>query len=257
MNMPLHQLLQVFLAKLRFNMKSEASQTYLGYLWWVLEPALYLGVLFLVFGKFRGRGGPEFVSFLVTGILPFLWFSKSLTNSTLSIKSARGLINQIVIPKAIFPMLTIAQDLVKQLLVFGLMIVALLALDVAPTPSWLFVLLVALVQLLFISACALIVAPITLYLPDFRYIVGTGVTLLFFMSGVFFDYRQVILEKHQAFFLLNPTARLLKNYRQVLLENSPPDWLALGVLAGASSLVIFVMLRIYRHADPALTRAVI
>lgn len=249
-------MIQVFLVKLKFNLKSEASKTYLGYVWWILEPALYVAVLYLVFGTFRAKGSPEFVLFLICGKIPYLWFQKSVSNSTMSIKGGRGLINQVRISKAFFPLLVVAQDSVKQIFVFILMFAALVAFGLEAQVTWLLVPVIALVQLLLIVACAFLVASITPFIPDFRFIVSTAMVLLMFMSGIFYDYRTVILEKHQALFLANPVANLLENYRRVLLRGESPDWLSLGVIAGSSVVVIWIMLNLYRKLDTRYARLV-
>ena len=250
------QLVRVFLTKLKFNLRSEASKTYLGYIWWILEPALFVAVLYLIFGTFRARGNPEFVFFLVCGMLPFLWFSKSVTNSSRSILTGKGLINQVSIHKAFFPLLSISENLVKQVFVFILMLVLLLSYGLEPDLSWLYLFILIIVQLLVIVACALIVAAIIPFVPDFHYIIATGMTLLLLVSGLFFDYRTLVLPEHQELFLLNPMARLIKNYRQVLMDNLQPDWLALGILAAGCAVVIFGMLALYRRLDTAFARAV-
>lgn len=256
MKAPFRHWVSVFLTKLRYNLKSEASATYLGYAWWLLEPALYVGVLYLVFGTFRDRGGTDFVIFLITGMLPYLWFQKSVTNSALAIRGGRGLINQIAIHKAFFPLLVVAQDLIKQAFVFVLMFVLLLQLGLSPQPAWAYFPFLALVQLLVVVAGALMVASITPFIPDFRYIIATGMTLVMLMSGIFFDYERYVLPQHQTLFLLNPMARLLKNYRQVLIDGAQPDWLALSILALVCIGIIAVMFRVYRLADTAFARSV-
>ena len=45
-------LVEVLFTKLVFNLKSEAAKTYLSYVWWLLEPALLVAVLYLVFAVF-------------------------------------------------------------------------------------------------------------------------------------------------------------------------------------------------------------
>ncbi|MFC1605776.1 ABC transporter permease [Pseudomonadota bacterium] len=92
-------LTDVFFTKLVFNLKSEASKTYLNYLWWILEPALLVGVFYIVFGVFLARGGEDFLVFLICGHIPFAWFSKSISNAANSILDGRFLISQIAIPK--------------------------------------------------------------------------------------------------------------------------------------------------------------
>jgi len=212
--------------------------------------------LYLVFGTFRAQGGPGFVVFLVCGKIPFLWFSKSVNNSTMSIVAGRGLVNQVQITKAFFPLLVVAQDLVKQLFVFMLMFVVLIAFGQEVLLTWLYVPLIAFTQLLMIVACALFAAAITPFIPDFRYIVTTVMTLLMFTSGVFFDYRTVILEKHQALFLTNPMANLLENYRRVLIRGDAPDFWALFAIAATSLVVAWLMLKVYRRFDTAYARLV-
>ena len=250
------RLVQVFLVKLKFNLKSEASKTYLGYVWWVLEPALYVGVLYLVFGTFRAKGSSDFVIFLTCGQIPFLWFSKSVSNSTMSIMGGRGLINQVQISKAFFPMLMVAQDLIKQFFVFLLMVGVLFGYGLEFQLTWLYLPLIALAQFLLIIATALFVASITPFIPDFRYIVATGMILLMFMSGIFYDYRTVILPKHQALFLSNPMASLLDSYRRVLMRGEPPDFWALLIIAITSLAVVWLMLIFYRRMDTAYARLV-
>ncbi len=242
-------LIEIFFTKLVFNLRSEASETYLGYIWWVLEPVLYVAVLYLVFGTFLGfRGGGDFVVFLICGKIPFLWFSKSVTHSSNSIMAGRGLIDQVVIPKAFFPLLVVFRDLVKQFFVFFLMIVFLLLYGLEPSLNWFLLVFVFLTELLLIIAFSLLVAAIIPFLPDFKFIVATGMMLLMFSSGIFFSYKDVILEKHQSLFLMNPIANLIKNSRQVLMDNLPPDWLALASISFFSLVLIVVMLAIYRKA---------
>lgn len=247
-------LVEVFFTKLRFNLRSEVSRTYLGYAWWVLEPALLVAALYLVFGVFFGRSTNNFVVFLVLGKVPFLWFSKSVLNCANSLHGGRGLMGQVAISKVFFPMLVIFQDLFKQGFVFLLMLAFLLVYGLEPGFQWLFILFLMVVQLLLIIACGLIVAAVTAFIPDFRYLVATGMLVLMFGSGIFYDYKTVILPQHRELFLLNPMAMLLKNYRQVMMDLQAPDWLPLLAIALVSVLAIGVMLAVYRRADNAFSR---
>jgi lipopolysaccharide transport system permease protein len=245
---------EVFLTKLQLNLHAEASKTYLGYLWWILEPALFVAVFYYVFAVFLQRGAENFVAFLLCGKVPYLWFAKSINNSSQSIKAGRGLINQVRINKAFFPLLVVGQDLVKQSLVFTLMLVFLVAYGISPSLQWISVLFVLVTQLAVIVPCTLIAAAITAFIPDFRYLIQTGMLLLLFGSGIFYSYTDVILPRHQELFLLNPLARLIKNYRQVLLDSQPPDWYELSTLLAGSLILTFFVLKLYRKADFAFAR---
>lgn len=249
-------LIEVFFTKLVFNLKSEASKTYLSYAWWLLEPALMVAVLYMVFSVFLARGTPDFVVFLVVGKIPFLWFSKSVTNASNSIKAGRGLINQVSIPKPFFPMLVVFQDAFKQVIVFTSMLTFIAVYGMEVSWVWLSVVFVILTQLLLISAVSLLVAAITPFLPDFRYLIATAMMALMFGSGIFYSYKDVLLPEHQQLFLMNPIANLINNYRLVLMENTLPDWSALGSICLASIALIIVMAMYYRKTDTIYARLI-
>jgi lipopolysaccharide transport system permease protein len=249
-------LLEVFFTKLVLNLKSESSRTYLSYAWWLLEPALMVTVFYFVFAVFLTRGTPNFVVFLVCGKIPFLWFSKSIINSSNSIIAGRGLINQVSIPKPFFPMLVVFQDAFKQIVVFAFMFTFIIIYGLDVSWVWLSVIFVILTQLLLICAVSLLVAAITPFLPDFRYLISTVMMALLFGSGIFYSYKVMILPEHQQLFLMNPVANLINNYRLVLMDNTLPDWTALGSICLGSIALIIVMAKYYKKTDTAYARLI-
>lgn len=248
---------EVFATKLILNLKAEAARTYLGFVWWLLEPALYVAVLYLVFTTLIPKDAQSFVAFLLCGTIPFLWFSKSIANSANSIVEGEGLISAMAIPKAFFPLLKVFQDLTKQLVVFMLLFVFLLVYGIEPTQYWLATLVVIGCQMLFITACSLLAALITPFFPDFVYVVPTATLLLMFCSGLFYDYQTMIPEQYWDLFLANPMANLISNYRLTLLEQSPPDWLSLFVICISSVGVIVGALVILKKLDTTYSRLVL
>jgi len=249
-------LVEVFFTKLVFNLKSEASQTYLSFVWWVLEPALLVVVYYVVFAVLLVRGTPDFLIFLVAGKIPFLWFSKSVTNSSRSIVAGRGLINQVSIPMPFFPLLIVFQDAFKQFLVLVVMFVFFALYGMEVSWVWLTIIFVILTQFLLISGVSLLVAAITPFLPDFKYLVSTAMVALLFGSGIFYSYKEVLLPKHQQLFLMNPLANLIVNYRQVLMENTQPDWSALAVISLASLALIIIMMLYFKRTGTTYARLI-
>ena len=109
---------ELIFTKVQLNLKSEAAKSYLSYLWWILEPAMFVGVFYVVFGTFLARGTDGFLIFLLCGQIPFLWLARTISNSASSIEQGRGLMQQLEIPKIFFPLVVIAQDFVKSIIVF-------------------------------------------------------------------------------------------------------------------------------------------
>jgi lipopolysaccharide transport system permease protein len=248
--------LEVFFTKLVLNLKSEAAKTYLSFAWWVIEPALMVAVFYVVFGVFLAGGSTDYVVFLVCGIVPYSWLEKSVKNSSGSIAAGAGLISQASVPKALFPMLVVFQDAFKQLIVFSFMFVFLLSNDMEVSWATPLVIFVMVTQLLVISAFAMVVSAITPFFPDFRLLISTAMMGLMLGSGIFYSYLDVLKPEHRSLFLMNPVANLIKNYRQVLMDNAPPDWAALGYISLFSVAVILFMHRYYRQTDTLYARLI-
>lgn len=248
---------QLILVKVGLNLKAEASKSYLNYIWWILEPALFVAVFYVVFGVLLERGGPGFVAFLVCGKIPYLWYSRSVMNSSNSILAGKSLINQVYIPKVFFPLVVILQDCVKQAFVFVLLLVFLIIYGTDVSLSWLYLPLIAAAQITFILASGLVGASIVPLIPDFRYIISTGLMLLMFGSGIFYSYKEVVQPEYQSAFLANPMAALIKSYRQVLLDGAAPDFHRLVLIAVICLCITFAMSFVLRRFGGEYSRLVV
>ena len=132
--------------KSRLNLKSEANQNYLRYVWWLLDPLLYMTVFYVVFGLLLQRGGEDYLVYLLTGLVPFQWFAKTTQLASGSILGGRGLMNQVNIPPIFFPLVMVTQTAGKQMMIFGMLIVFLLSYGIEPSFCWLGLIPVLLVQ---------------------------------------------------------------------------------------------------------------
>jgi lipopolysaccharide transport system permease protein len=245
---------QLVAVKVRLNLRSEASQSYLSYAWWVLEPLLFMIVFYVVFKILLHRGTEDFVSFLLCGIVPWLWFQKSVTNSGGSIAQGKSLISQVYLPKTFFPLVVIGQDLVKQFFVFALLFAYLAYKGYSPGLNWLWLLPLALTQVIFIIAVSFVFAFLIPFARDIKYLIDAGLRMMMFGSGVFYSYKSVLLPEHRKLFLLNPMANFIANYRKVLLEDTAPMVNSLLVISVISMLVIASMYMVMRRFDNTLTR---
>lgn len=215
----------------RMLLKAEASRLYLSYLWWVLEPLLFVMIFYLVFEVLLNSGRENFLLFLVCGKIPFLWFTKSVTSASSSIVQNRGLISQLDMPKVLFPYIAIQEALYKQWAVFLVLFGAVIAYGHLPELNWLWLLPLMVVQYGLIVLCSLIGAVLVSFMEDFRMLISMGMMFLMFISGVFWDIND-IADSHlrELAFTYNPLVFLLDAYRQVLMKESTYDIVHLGNL---------------------------
>ena len=144
--------------KIAMNLRAEATKNQLGYAWWLLEPILETAVFYLVFGIFLSGGTENFIAFLLTGLIPWTWFSRSVSNSMMSLKNASWLLNNFRLNPVFFPLVELGQDAFKQLATFGFLLSFLFLYGVEPADSWIWLPGVMLLQMLLVASIGCCVA---------------------------------------------------------------------------------------------------
>ena len=237
----------------RMSLKADSAQYYLGYLWWLFEPLLYVGVFFMVFDVMMGTKTNDFLTFLICGQFPFVWFSKSVTHASGSITSAAGLIGKINAPKSLFPLSVIQEGVYKQSTIFLLLVIMVTLRGYPPSLNWLYLVPMILVQYLMIVTCGFIAAVLVCYQKDFSLIISLGMILLMFCSGVFWDVHELVTPEMGATVLLyNPMAFLLDSYRLVLMHDQAPDLLHLAGIGAVFAVLLALTVRYMRRQSKAI-----
>ena len=235
------------------DLRVEASRGYLGIFWWALEPLLYMCAFYIVFGILFQRGGEDYIAFLLVGLVAWRWFGNTIKQGASSLIANMGLMQQVYVPKIVFPTVTIVTNTVKFLVVLTILLVFLLFYGIDPGITWLALPGLLAVQLLLIVASTWLVSVIVPFMPDIRVIIDSGLTLLFFMSGIFFDIESLPVQLAD-YLRLNPMATLIESYRKVLIQGVWPDWGMLGVVVVFSVIVVLVSLRLHLRYDRQLAK---
>ncbi len=249
---PLRVLLGLVWVKAVMGLRSEVRRNYLSFGWWVLEPMMYMAVYQVVFDVLLDRGGEGYAMLLITGLVPWMWTMKAVSASSSSITGGQNLMLQVGVHPIVFPLERILQATLKQIPVFVLLIGFVWFNGSEPGMHWLAVLPIIVVHALLNAAASLAIAAAIPFLRDLTNLVPTGLTLLMFLSGIFYDY-QSIGERWHGLFLSNPFAYLIKCYREVFIDQSVPDLVGLGWRGGVCLLccgLLVVMYHKLRYVYP-------
>ncbi|MBF5056604.1 ABC transporter permease [Alcanivorax sp. 521-1] len=242
--------------KARLNLKSEASRNHLHYVWWIIDPLLYMSVFYLVFGILMERGGPGFIGYLLTGLVPFQWFAKTVQQTSNSIVAGKGLMNQVKISPLFFPLVGVLQNAGKQVFAFTMLAIFLVLYGLPPTIHWLAFIPVVIIQLLVMIVASCAIAMVVPFFRDLLNLVPTGIQFLLFASGIFYSVER-IPEQWRDLFLTNPIANIIFQYRLIFIEQQWPDWSSLGMLALVSLMALGVVLVLYRRLEGVFPRVVL
>lgn len=237
--MQLPSIIELILYKSYAELKAEAARLYLSFLWWVIEPVIYMLTFYIVFVFVFHRGGPGYVPSLLCGLVVWKWFASSVQQTANSILVNIRLIQRVYVKKIVFPGTTLVTNTIRFLFVFLILVVFISFSGTPPTVAWFGLPVVLIAQFLFNAACGGVAAIFVPFVPDLRMLIEKLLMMGFFLSGIFFNISQ-ISDKHQKYFLLNPMMVLIEEYRNILLKGNWPNWQRLGIIILVSIIGCFV-----------------
>jgi lipopolysaccharide transport system permease protein len=223
--MRLH-LIELVLFSTYAELRAEAARSYLGLVWWVLEPALMMATFWFVFGVVLHSGGPDYVPQLLIGLTVWQWMKSCMTHGGYAIWSHLGLVRQTRLPPLVHPIVAMLSDTVKFLCIFALLLVILWLCGFPPNAAYLALPPLFLVVLLFAAGIGFMISAIVPLLPDVRFVIEQVLSVVMFLSGVVFSLANVPSPLRE-WLALNPVAQIMDATRGILMHGAWPHWGAL------------------------------
>jgi len=225
------------------DLKARYRGSALGFLWTFVNPLLLLSIYSFVFSTIlpaaKDQTTTPFPVFLFCGLLPWTWFSTSLTESAVSLIAGGNLIRKVLFPAEVLPIVSVLASMVHFLL--GLSILAAFEIwwrhgpDLAGL-AW-FPVVVA-VQLVFATGLGLLLAALTVHFRDIRDLTANLLTFWFFATPIIYSYRDPAVVRFAWLLRWNPFYHLAVSYQEILFFPGPFNHVrALLVMAGVSVLV--------------------
>lgn len=173
----------------RKELKVKYKNSALGFVWSLLNPAMYLAVFYVVFQLVLQNGIELFAVYLLCGLLVWNLFSTSLSAATSSIVANAPLVNKVWFPREILPLASVGANLVHFLLQGCVLVAALLVFT--HEPDWGFVWLIApalLVLLVLAAALAVLLAAVNVYARDAQHLLELGLLAWFWMTPIVYPW---------------------------------------------------------------------
>lgn len=208
------------------DLKSRYKNSVFGFFWSLLNPLGMMLVFTLIFGVLTPNVQIEkYPLFLLCGLLPWNYFSNSVTGSLYSVVGNGNLVKKVYFPRAVLPIATVLSQLVNFLLAFIVLFAALLVFQANFSP-WLWTLpLVLLIQTVFTLGIALVLSTLNVFYRDTAMIMDVVMLAWFFLTPVFYSTNilpqsvtllGVTVNPQRLLFILNPMASLVNIYRDLL-----------------------------------------
>ncbi|MFN8483595.1 MAG: ABC transporter permease [Anaerolineae bacterium] len=230
------------------DLKARYKNSVLGFLWSLLNPLLMMIVFTVVFTVMLPNNVPKYPVFVLCALLPWNWFSGSISGGLTSVIGNSNLVKKVYFPREALPLSVVLAQGVNFLLALPALFAMMLVFQV-PFTVWILLLpVVMLVQLIFTLGIALFLAALNVFFRDTGVIMEVLLQAWFFLTPVVYDIMVLPESKmimghdvdvRRAAFILNPMASIIANYRVILYWGSPPAFDFL-IRTAVTSLVILI-----------------
>ncbi len=201
------------------DVKVRYKTSFLGMAWSLLNPAMYLGVYYLVFEIVLKQGAPDFTIYLLSGLLVWTFFSTSMNAAVVSISANANMVKKMSFPREILPLAAVGSALVTFALQSIVLVVALLVFRHGVAWNYLCLVLPGLLALaLLAAALGLLTATINVFIRDLQHAVEFGMLAWFWFTPIVWYYGLVqdTYPKYVGWLLVNPVTSITLTFQRAI-----------------------------------------
>ena len=238
------------------ELKVRYKRSVLGLLWTMLNPLLLMVVYTVVFATIMRTAERNFAIFVLSGLLPWLFFSVSLVQGLNSILANQELIRKIRIPQAVFPLSVVGSNLVNFALSLLPLLLLMAALRQPIRPALLFIPVAMLILAIFTAGATLLLATFTVFFRDVRHLTEVLLQMLLYLSPVFYNLQ--VLPQRDAWWFhalqlvlrLNPLSYLFALVRDPIFYGRLPAAQVVGIAVAAAALLLVLGFAVFQRLSP-------
>lgn len=224
------------------ELRARYKQAVLGFGWAIITPVALM-VIFTVFFQRVAHvdtGGAPYALFSYLGLLPWTFFSTSVSTGGQSLIQNIPLLNKVYCPREVFPIAYSAVAAVDTTLALLALMAMFPLTRFMPRPTSVWAPLLVLVGTAFTIGVTLVVSALVVYLRDLRHTIPIVLQLGLFATPVAYGIDAIPRHLQLLYSALNPLAPVIDGLRRTVLAGQPPAWNLLG--AGAATTALWLVL---------------
>lgn len=224
------------LVSAKSQLKSEVANSYLNWVWWILEPLCFMLIYMLIFGVVFKAQEENFSVFIFIGITMWDFFNRITRVSVPLIRNNKGVVSKVYLPKYILLLTKVWVNGFKMLISFGIIAAMMIITKVTLTWNVLYIIPVIITLALFSFGVGTILMHLGVTFDDLSNVTNIILRVVFYLTGIFYNVSARIPAPFgQWMARVNPIAFLLESARNVLIYGRPVHlgWLALWFVVSA------------------------
>jgi teichoic acid transport system permease protein len=209
----------------RYEDKATYQSHYLGLAWQILNPAIQVGIYYLVFGVGVNQGreisGVPFIVWMLIGITVWFYVNSSILGASNSIHRQVGMVAKMKFPVSVLPTINIVSNLSSYFPMLAIVVITVLGFGGTPSLYWLQYIYYFFCMFVFLFAFGLLNATITVLIRDYHIFLQSVLRLLFYVSGPIWDIQNRNLPPTLVKVLrINPVYYIIEGFRDTFLNRA-------------------------------------
>lgn len=220
----------------------------LGVAWSLLHPLVMVAVYTLAFRYVVRVPIERFPLFLLSGLLPWMFFTSALSAATGSVADNGTLVRKVAFPRVVLPLAAVASALVQFLLMYTVLVPTALVMGAGLSLSWAALVPVVLLQAAFTAGLGLLMATAYVFVRDARHLLDVALQVWFWLTPVVYA-ASLAPETLRRWLQLNPMMHFVTAYQQIVTQHAVPSLATFALLTVMAALSLSVGWTVFGRAQ--------
>lgn len=211
---------ELIFALAKNDFKEQFLGSYLGLLWAVLRPMLFMLIVWFIFSiGFKGHlknGEVPFFLYLMCGYIPWFFFSDAVSGGMNSVIANKYLVKKVNFRVSILPMIKIFSVLFLHLIFIGILVVVFLLYGYSPSIYWIQLPFYTLSMFLLVLGISWLTSALRVFMKDIVQIISVILQLGFWITPIFWSIK-ALPQKYMYVMKLNPMVYIIEGYRNCFI----------------------------------------
>ena len=221
------------------DIRGKYKGSFLGVLWSFLNPLLSVLVYAIVFPYIMRVKVENYLIYLITGIIPWTFFTSAINMGMNSIIFNSNIIKKVYFPRIILPISSVTSCLVNFLISCIIILLFCIGSGVGVSVYLLWLPIVAIIQYIFQLGVVFILSAVEIYMRDIEHIINFFISMLFYVTPILYT-PDTFPDRLSWLLKINPLAYLMIAYRNIFFYQQNPSIKGLAVVFVFSVILFFV-----------------
>jgi lipopolysaccharide transport system permease protein len=228
----------------RRDLRVKYKGSSIGVAWSLLHPLVMAGIYTLAFRYIVRIPIEHFPLFLLSGLMPWMFFSNAVSSATGAIVDNGSLVRKVAFPRAILPLAAVASQLVQFLVMYVVIVPVAILSGVGLSLALVALVPVIALQAIFTIGVGLLTATAYVHLRDVRHLLEVLLQITFWLTPIVYAVT-LVPGALRPFLWLNPMTHFVTAYQQIVVQHRTPDATAFAVMAAFACAALVIGMSLF------------